>query len=246
MLIALIVGFITGWLLSMPIGPVNAAAISRTIKYSVRYGMAVGIGAAIMDTIYCGGAAQINEFLVASPIVNLCFELAGFTALVALGIRQLRTKLQAAPPLDSDGKGESLEIMAMTKMHLRKRNLLGPFVLGILLYATNVMAVPEWIIVAGLWRGWGVLGTGFAVNAGFAVGAGLGTLGWFTTLIRWISKRQRGFEPSTVQKINLGTGIAMLAFGLYFLYAIVFETKWDQVLSHAEQNTHQYLTPLDK
>jgi threonine/homoserine/homoserine lactone efflux protein len=64
MIVAIIVGFVTGWLLSMPIGPVNAAAISRTLKYSARYGIAVGIGAALMDMIYCGGAAQINQFLV--------------------------------------------------------------------------------------------------------------------------------------------------------------------------------------
>jgi threonine/homoserine/homoserine lactone efflux protein len=227
----------------MPIGPVNAAAISRTLKYSFRYGLAVGIGAAVMDVIYCGGAAQINQFLVASPIINLGFEVIGFTALLLLGIRQLlQLQAHSKQKKTANGQGETLERMAMQKMHLQKRRLLGPFVLGLLLYATNVMAVPEWIIVAGLWRSWGLLGIGFDVNVAFAVGAGLGTAGWFIFLVGWISKRHSGFKPETLRMINFGTAIAMLAFSAYFAYAIVFETHWNQVLTRAKQNTEVMVT----
>src|ERR1041385_1568951 len=238
MIVALIVGFITGWLLSMPIGPVNAAAISRTLKYSFKYGLAVGIGGAVMDVIYCGGAAQINQFLISSPIVNLCFQLVGFAALLFLGIRQLRqlnakTKEEQA----ANGRGEKIEHMAMETMHLPKRSLFGPFVLGVFLYATNVMAIPEWVVIAHFWRSLGLLGIGIDINLAFAVGAGLGTAGWFILLIRWIAKRHSGFKTETLRKINFGTAIAMLVFSGYFAYAIIFETHWDQVKSHAEQNT---------
>ncbi|MDP4199461.1 MAG: LysE family transporter [Bacteroidota bacterium] len=238
MILAVIVGAITGWLLSMPIGPVNAAAISRTLRYSYRYGLAVGIGAALMDVIYCGGAAQINQFLVESPIINLVFQLVGFAALLWLGLRQLLQKHQsAASPQDDPKLGEALENVAMKKMHIGSRSIAGPFVLGVLLYATNVMAIPEWIIIAGLWRGWGILGTGVDINAAFAVGAGLGTAGWFILLIGWISRRHRGFKISTMKRINLGMGIAMLVFSAYFAYAIIFETHWSSVESHAKEDT---------
>jgi hypothetical protein len=83
------------------------------------------------------------------------------------------------------------------------------------------------------------------MNAAFAIGAGLGTAGWFIFLIRWISKRQHGFKPATLRKINFGTAIAMLAFSGYFAYAIIFETHWDQVLSHAKQDT-EMVVPLSR
>ncbi len=240
MVVAFIVGAITGWLMAMPIGPVNAAAISRTLKYGYKFGLAVGIGAALMDVIYCGGAAQINQFLVESPIINLLFELAGFSALLFLGIRQLQPKTtqeELSPKQKENNGGDDRFAGAMKRMHIQHKSVAGPFMMGVLLYATNVMAVPEWIIVSGLWRSWGLLGSGFSMNALFAAGAGAGTLGWYLILIRWISKRHRGFKPATLRKINLGTGIAMLAFAGYFAYAIAFETHWDQVKSHAEQNT---------
>src|SRR5437868_5664484 len=97
MIIAFIVGFVSGWLISMPIGPVNAAAISRTIHYNRRHGFLVGSGAAIMDTIYCGGATQINGFLLRSPIINLCFQIAGFALLLYLGIKSIRAEQQEHP-----------------------------------------------------------------------------------------------------------------------------------------------------
>ena len=249
MIVAIIVGAITGWLMSMPIGPVNAAAISRTLNYNYRVGFAVGIGAALMDVIYCAGAAQINQFLVTSPIVNLLFELVGLVALIWLGIRQLRS-VQSEQRLDStassNDKSEELPegtvaAAAMKRIHLKSQSYLLPFVLGLLLYATNVMAVPEWIIVAGLWRSWGVLGVGFDINAVFALGAGLGTAGWYLTLVRWISRHHRGFEASTLRKINLGTGIAMLIFGGYFGYQIIFGTNWQEVKSHVKDDTSEYL-----
>lgn len=222
----------------MPIGPVNAAAISRTLKYGFRIGLAVGAGAAMMDIIYCGGAAQINEFLVASPVINLFFELAGFAALLYLGIHQLRTKL----PGEEDKGADRREKRVLER--LKGKSILEPFAIGVVLYATNVMAVPEWIVISGLWRSWGVLGSGFALNALFALGAGAGTLGWFSVLIGWIARHHRGFQPSTIRKINVGTSIAMLAFSGYFAYAIIFETHWNDVTSHVKENTGRIIDSI--
>ncbi len=226
----------------MPVGPVNAAAISRTLKYGFRFGVTVGAGAALMDILYCGGAAQINEFLVKSPVINLTFELVGFAALLILGTRQLRTKLpgEAKEP----GKERGARIPFAHRGKSDGQSIVESFLIGIVLYATNVMAVPEWIIISGLWRSWGLLGSGVGTNALFALGAGTGTLGWFMLLIRWIARHHRGFQPSTITKINIGAGIAMLAFAGYFSYAIMFETHWPAVESHFKQNTGKIIDTI--
>src|SRR5690348_1046044 len=125
--------------MSMPVGPVNTSAISRTLKYSFKIGLAVGAGAAIMDVIYCAGAAQINEFLIQSPVIKLIFEVVGFAALIFLGFRQLRSKL----PDQEDRKGGDPEEHVPFRYHAKKegQSLAESFMLGVLLYATNVMAV---------------------------------------------------------------------------------------------------------
>jgi hypothetical protein len=137
--------------------------------------------------------------------------------------------------------GDRVEAAAMKRMHLRKRGLLGPFVLGVALYATNVLAVPEWIIIAGLWRSWGLLGVGVDVNVFFALGAGIGTAAWYFILVRWIATRNRSFKPSTLRRIDFAMGIAMLIFGCYFGYEIIFGTHWQEVKAHAKTDVGQYL-----
>lgn len=68
MIIGLVVGVITGFLLSMPpIGPTNILVISQGLRNEIKYGVAVGAGAGFMDMIYIiisyGGYALIKGFI---------------------------------------------------------------------------------------------------------------------------------------------------------------------------------------
>jgi hypothetical protein len=155
----------------MPIGPVNASAITRTLHHGAKQGIATGLGAALMDFISTG---YVQAFLI-----------------------------------------------------------------GVVLYASNVAAIPEWIFISALWRGYHLLADGVVVNLTFALGAGLGTAGWFIFLVKFIAKRQRGFKPTTLSRINLGAGVALLIFSAYFGYEIIFGTNWHAVSGSFQANTGQ-------
>jgi L-lysine exporter family protein LysE/ArgO len=231
MILALIVGFISGWLISMPIGPVNAAAITRTIKVGYRHGFLVGLGAAIMDIIYCGGATQINAFLLRSPIINLCFQIAGFILLIFLGIKSFRAENKEHPfePTEKDTTAKMKAEARVSKMHLKKASYFASFSLGVVLYASNVAGVPEWIFISAFWHNQGVPIVEYSEATAFALGAGIGTAGWFFTLTRFFSKRTQTLKPSTLHIINRFAGFAMLFFAVYFGYQIVFNTDWKRV-----------------
>jgi threonine/homoserine/homoserine lactone efflux protein len=231
MITAILVGFMSGWLISMPIGPVNAAAITRTIQFNNRHGFLVGLGAAIMDAIYCAGATQINAFLLNSPLINLCFQSVGFGILLFIGIKSLRAEQQPHPfePTEKDTKQEEKAEARMGKMHLKQAGYFGSFFLGVVLYASNVSGVPEWVFISAFWHNQGVPITGLPNAALFAIAAGIGTAGWFFTLTRFFSKRTSTLKPRTLHIINRVAGYAMLAFGVYFGYQIIFNTNWTRV-----------------
>jgi L-lysine exporter family protein LysE/ArgO len=241
MLIAFIVGFVSGWLISMPIGPVNAAAITRTLQFNYKHGFLVGFGASIMDAIYCGGATQINAFLLRSPIINLCFQTVGFGILLYLGIKSLRAEQQEHPfePTEKDTAQEKKAEARVSKMHVKKASFLASVTLGIVLYASNVAGVPEWIFISAFWHNQGVLIIGFSDAILFAAGAGVGTAGWFFTLTRYFSKRKTSLKPRTLYIINRFAGLAMLAFGIYFGYQIIFKTDWTQVNKRWDEHMKQ-------
>ena len=231
MIIALLVGFLSGWAISMPIGPVNAAAITRTLHYNYKHGFIVGLGAAVMDFLYCVGATQINEFLLQSPIVNLSFQVVGFALLLFLGLKSLRAQQlpNANEPTEKDIANESKAEQRVDKMHMKQGSYLASLSVGIVLYASNVAGVPEWIFISAFWRNQGVIASDISIAVIFAIGAGLGTAGWFFTLVRYFAKRSHSLKPKTIMLINRFAGIAMLAFGVYFGYQIIFKTNWTQV-----------------
>lgn len=225
MFAALLLGFVAGWGISMPIGPVNAAAITRTIRYGAKHGFAIGLGAAIMDCIYCAGATQIQLYLQSSPIINLCFLVVGFSLLIILGILSLRTK-ETTPPTN---KSQTTAEGHVEKLHLKTGSIIASSVLGIVLYASNIASLPEWLFISTFLKNIGWLEDGFSASMVFALGAGIGTAGWFFTLSRYFNKRKTTLQPTTLNLINKAAGIAMLGFGFYFGYQIVFTTDWSKI-----------------
>jgi L-lysine exporter family protein LysE/ArgO len=226
MILAFLIGFGTGWAISMPVGPVNAASIMRTLHYGAKHGAMVGIGAAIMDIIYCAGATQINEFLLRSPIINLSFQGLGMLLLIYLGIKSLKVKREQDK---EDVQHEKAAEQRVQKLHVKKGSILASLALGIILYASNIASLPEWVFLTAFWKQQGFLNDGFTIYLVFAIGAGLGTAGWFLTLTRYFSKRKSTLKPKTLVLINKVAGIAMLGFGLYFGYQIAFKTDWSKV-----------------
>lgn len=236
MILAFLIGFATGWAISMPVGPVNAASIMRTLHYGAKHGAMVGIGAAIMDIIYCAGATQINEFLLSSPVINLSFQGAGMLLLVYLGIKSLKVKREQDK---EDVQTEKDAEKTVQKLHVKKGSVLASLALGIILYASNIASLPEWVFLTAFWKQQGFLNDGFTIYIVFALGAGLGTAGWFLTLTRYFSKRKSTLKPKTLVLINKFAGIAMLGFGLYFGYQIAFKTDWTRVNERIQERVGQ-------
>ena len=74
MIVTLIAGILTGYIVSIPpLGPIAFALISKGFKSEIKEGLAIGIGAAFMDFVYCmiafGGISLIISFLPSSVAV---------------------------------------------------------------------------------------------------------------------------------------------------------------------------------
>ncbi|HET9136813.1 MAG TPA: LysE family transporter [Candidatus Kapabacteria bacterium] len=241
MIVAIFIGIFTGLLFSIPPGPVNATIISRTMHHGSRFGFAVGLGAAIMDFIYCGGAAQIHEFLARSPIINLSFQAIGFFVLLWLGIKFFRTSPTTAhkPTGKTVHQKEMVAEHQVEKLHVKQSSIVGSVLIGIVLYVSNVAGIPEWIIVSAFWRNSGLLKEGVDINAAYALGATLGAGFWFFLVVRFLGKRIRSMKAHTIFLINRFSAIGMLVFGVYFGYQIAFKTDWGRVNERWKEGIHK-------
>lgn len=230
MIFAILLGFVTGWAISMPVGPVNATAILRTLHYGWKHGLAVGFGAAVMDIIYCGGATQINAYLLNSPLINLIFQCVGFFLLLFLGIKSLLPSTEKKELMtDKDEAKEELAEKRVEKLHVKQGSIISSALLGVVLYASNIASLPEWVFITSFLRQEHWLDQGYSASISFAIGAGIGTAGWFFLLTKYFSKKKATIKQKTLHTINRFAGIAMLLFGIYFGYQIIFKTDWEKV-----------------
>ena len=96
-LLAALTGLISGLLLSMPIGPVNLTIINEGARRGFTQGMLVGLGASVMELIYCTIAFTGFSSFFGDRMVKASMELFSFTFLLFLGLKFLTAKTVAAP-----------------------------------------------------------------------------------------------------------------------------------------------------
>ena len=96
-LFSALTGFISGLLLSMPVGPVNLTIINGGVQRGFKWAMLIGLGAATMDVIYCTIAFTGFSSFFGNRIVKASMEVFSFVFMLFLGAKFLSAKTVAAP-----------------------------------------------------------------------------------------------------------------------------------------------------
>lgn len=116
----LIKGWIIGFFIAMPVGPIGMLCIQHSLLRGMTYGLIAGLGAALADTFY-GALAAFGISLACHVITNhqIWLQTAGAIFLCYLGIVTLRSK----PVLDEKGpQSESLTRVFVTTFFLTLTN----------------------------------------------------------------------------------------------------------------------------
>src|SRR5258708_2947521 len=91
-LLAALTGFISGLLLSIPVGPINLAILNEGVGGGFKWGGVIGFGATTMEVIYCFVAFTGFASFFTKGYVKAAMELFSFVFLLFLGIKFLTTK----------------------------------------------------------------------------------------------------------------------------------------------------------
>src|SRR5690348_18451500 len=92
LLAALLTGFISGLLLSIPVGPVNLPILSEGARRGFKWAVLIGLGATTMEVIYCFIAFTGFASFFTRGYVKAAMELFSFVFLLFLGVKFLLTK----------------------------------------------------------------------------------------------------------------------------------------------------------
>jgi threonine/homoserine/homoserine lactone efflux protein len=246
MIINLIAGIITGFLVSIPpMGPIAFAMISKGFNNEIIEGKAIALGAAFMDFFYCliafsGITLIVSLFPSAAAdfyykntyAIEIVLTFSGCAVVIVYGLKIIRSKVTYSKLEEKESSKMNSALMNAGKLKEKantisknfkvpegkKSNLLGLFFMGILLCLSSLTLPASWIALIGYLKGYNFLTSSFLGGLLFSVGAFIGTLGWFYTLLKLITGNKKLINQATVNKLNIVAGIILLSLGVFLFF----------------------------
>lgn len=194
-MIALVVGFIIGYITTIPIGPINLAVIMKALRNHTAQALMIGAGSAVMDILYCGAAVFGVGSLVTDPTLDSIFRIATFAIFFAYGLKTIFGKLPETHFQQND------EDVPGFKRY---------FLLGMAMYFSNPSFLAYWITIGGMVHGYKIIESTMVNNALFALGTGVGVTFWFFTLVELVERQKVKFEVARIRKVTRMFGVLLL------------------------------------
>jgi threonine/homoserine/homoserine lactone efflux protein len=214
-LLAALTGFISGLLLSVPVGPVNLTIINDGARRGFKWATLIGLGAATMDVIYCTIAFTGFSSFFDNHMVKATMEVFTFAFMLFLGVKFLSAKTVTAPT--QLGKTASrIEKRIDEKFHPHSA-----FMIGFVRVMGNMGVLLFWIVVAAYFLSHEAYFTSYewvedtiAAKAAFIAGVALGANLWFCALSYGVSRGRGRFSEQTLLRMERFSGVFLLAIGL--------------------------------
>jgi len=215
-LFSALTGFISGLLLSMPVGPVNLTIINGGAQRGFKWALLIGLGAATMDVIYCTIAFTGFSSFFGIRIVKASMEVFSFVFMLFLGVKFLSAKTVIAPT-QLGAAASRIEQRIDEKLHPHSA-----FMIGFTRVLGNVGVLLFWIVAAAYFMSHEAYFTSYewvedtiAAKAAFIAGVALGANLWFCALSYGVARKRRQFSEQTLLRMERFSGICLLGIGLY-------------------------------
>ncbi len=90
--VAFVTGVISGFMVSIPVGPINVAIINEGARRGFKWAALIGLGSVVMETIYCAFAFAGFSAFFDTPMIKAAMELVSFIFMLYLGFKYLLAK----------------------------------------------------------------------------------------------------------------------------------------------------------
>ena len=206
MIVAAIIGFLFGFIGSMPVaGPIAALVFARAVQGRMREGLHIAIGGALAEAFYAALAFWgFAELLKTYAWLETVSNAAAAVILTALGVIFLCHK--GTEPANTPGEQAS-----------SRRGVL----LGFSITALNPTLIATWAAASATLLSSGVVALDTSHAVPFSVGAMVGIILWFVTLLRLVGHFRDRFSYETLATVIRGMGGALLVIAAWFVWRLV-------------------------
>lgn len=211
MLAAALLGFCFGYIGSMPVaGPIAVLVFGRGLENRSRHGFYLACGAAVAESVYAYLAFWgFSAFLARYAWIEPTSRVAAAIILIGLGIHFYRKPAQdpEAPPA--------------RKLGGNKRS----FFLGATITALNPTLIATWTAAVTTVYSLDIVSFDSSEALPFSLGAAIGIVGWFGTLLYLMNRFRTRFSRSSLERLVHIMGVLLIVLGigiaLRFTYRLI-------------------------
>ena len=216
-LVAALTGFLSGLLLSIPVGPVNLTILNEGTRRGFQWAALISLGATAMEVIYCFIAFTGFASFFTGRYVKAGMELFSFVFLLFLGIKFLLAKTVHAP-VQLGATANRIETQISKRLHPHSA-----FMTGFATVMGNVGVLVFWIILAAnfLSRGW--VTPDWPGKLACVAGVAAGALVFYLSLSFGASCGHGKLSEQTLLRMEHFSGIGLLVLALIHGGQIIYE-----------------------
>ncbi len=199
--IATLTGIVCGFLVSIPVGPINLSIINEGARRGFRWALMIGLGAALMETIYAAIALAGFSALL-TPMVKSALQLLTFLFLLCLSWKYFRAK--SIP--DHIHSADVIE----GKLHPH-----GAFLTGFVRTLGNPTILLMWVTLSATFLAHNWVDQTWDDRAGCVIGVATGGSLWFLLLSWGVSKGHGRMSPQALLRMEHASGAILLVAALF-------------------------------
>jgi putative LysE/RhtB family amino acid efflux pump len=189
-------GFGLGFVVAAQIGPISLLCMRSVLRNRFAVGVAIGLGAAVVDALYAALGAAGASALLQVDAVRLSVGIVGAVVLAVIGLRTLHSAFRVRLG------GESSDEVASPRR---------AFLTSLGATASNPLTIASWAAAFSAASTAALAGSASTAVV-LVAGVGIGTATWFTFLSGTLAVARRRVGPRLVAGVDLVSGIAILGF----------------------------------
>lgn len=198
---ALALGIVIGFLMCIPVGPINVWVVNTLIKHNFRSAFSIALGGALMDFTYFMVILSGLSFFRFSPTTVLILKIVGVLFLLIFGIKEIFYR-----PLALNEQEKALKKIPHSSSF---------FLMGVLIYTSNPTLIATMTGLAAMIKSWGLFHEGLFNHTLLSLGLAGGSTLWFFILLKGVMKYQSRIPEKFFTLFARSSGVFIVLFSLY-------------------------------
>ena len=194
-------GFASGFLVSIPVGPINISIVNEGARRGFGWAFLIGLGATVMEVVYCAIAFAGFTHLFDSRWIKATMELVSFLLMLFLGVKYLLAR----------------SLPATTRSVETVEHRLHPhtaFWTGLVRCLGNPGVLLFWITFSAMFISHEWMDDTWPSKSACLAGVALGCFLWFTLLSYLVSRGHGRFSTGTLLRLSQFSGASVLALAI--------------------------------